>query len=457
MSTLSFSTIFPSSEAVKKEIDTLSRLSEVSKNLGRRPDVRAEGREKLKELSEYLIQMVSLLGPNAYLSSESLKRRISEKLLFLYFGSPIDDIGLDKVTEVAQTILQDTVSLGVIPIKSSRLGQHGPTFLVDYPRKTEGSQSLSYCSYVMKNVDPLEVVCNRIYFEFANCISCARDDRAAFFVPQTSLIDLTQQRYFSFSGECSGILEIDSLRQSLGRIAAAMKKSDCFSEKVMLAEKIQGQNILDFVSSAEYSEASEGRKKSFFLNLGGLSLLDLLMGNLERFFAVDLTVENLLCLDLAANLGNALVVPEEDENAFLYAIDNGISPHLCLGAESRIEWSNADFRLRYNKLMQHIISSPEGLESFVSNIVNALKIWEELDEDKTLGPFLKDLTDSELCVDRVREGILQMGSYIKKYILPFWEGRESDSLKDFIRSNCDALLEPLDERVKVFKSSYSFS
>lgn len=461
MSSCSFSSLFPSSELVSLEMRTLARIAQVSKELGKKPEGRILGRERLSELAKNLLEVADSFGVDTPMNLSSLKERVQEPLLSHYVHLEQEQISLEKIKEVAKHIQRDVLSLAVIPIKSPRLGKHGPTFLVDYQREIDGTGALNYCAFVIKNINALEMVSNRIYFEFARCGGLSGTGVHYFSVPQTSLIDLTQKKYFPVSGECSEIVEPNSLHKDINQIALCINKSKKFSQMIMLSEKICGQNILDFITSAEYTEASQKRKNAFFFKLGGLSLLDLLMGNLERFFAVDLTSSELLDKNLPANLGNALIVRSEDENILFYAIDNGVSPGLCLGTDERLEWSNRNLRRLYNEVIVNVISSSDGLDGFVANIMHSLALWGHDEKDKfrpspELKPFFTDFEDSKVsyCAS-IRAGILEMGLHIKNHIIPFWDGEKSGDLKDFIRSTCNIILNPLKERIKIFDSRYA--
>jgi hypothetical protein len=101
------------------------------------------------------------------------------------------------------------------------------------------------------------------------------------------------------------------------------------------------------------------------------------------------------------------------------------------------------------------------LEILASNIAHSLiaceKTAREVNDKKmlaALAPFLADFKSSDLYIDHIKKGILEMGLYIKESIIPFWKGTESDGLKDFIRSNCDIVLDPLDERINIFDKDF---
>jgi hypothetical protein len=229
---------------------------------------------------------------------------------------------------------------------------------------------------------------------------------------------------------------------------------------MMLAEKIQGQNVFDFLTSERYVTASPEQKGAFFFKAGLISMLDLVIGNFERFIAINPDKAGFLATKLPANLGNAFIVSKTDassEGHFeLVAIDNGIAPRLTVHSEERLEWTSREIREKYCTFLQEIISNPEGIDILVTNIIHAFEIYPTVltAPAPLLDPFLKDLKNPEICHNKLREGLLQMGSVMKKVIIPYWNSPKAANLKAEINQNFAGALRPLDERLNLFNKSF---
>jgi hypothetical protein len=229
---------------------------------------------------------------------------------------------------------------------------------------------------------------------------------------------------------------------------------------MMLAEKVQGQNILDFLTSERYLAASPEEKGSFFFKAGLISMLDLVLGNFERFVAINPVKPGFLSVKLPANLGNAFIVSEIDSMSNRHfnfvAIDNGIAPRLTIQTDDRLEWTSKEVRERYDLFLQKMVSDHKGIERLVSNIIHSFKIYPTVMPSATplLDPFLTDLENPEICRNQIKEGLLQMGSVMKKVIIPYWNSPKSANLKAEISQNFAGALKPLDERLGIFNHNF---
>lgn len=443
-----------------REVDAIAHLARMNASMGRKPEMRQAFLERMNELSKALSQLSNELGSTRTIDRLSLEKKMGDLTIFYSdaFEKGTVECTATKVDKIAQCIQKDISALSVAPIKKPNLGINGPTFLVNYARPSEEA---SFCSFVVKKTDFAEIIPNQIYREFAYC--CEQETgKKIFGSPDIAAIDFSAKLYLNPLRESVALQteELTSLRTSFATLGKSMKAKLDSPQIIMLAEKVEGQNVFDFLTSERYVTASPEQKGAFFFKAGMISLLDLVIGNFDRFISIDPDKPGFLSKKNPANFGNAFILSDGDATSGrcfdLVAIDNGIDSKLTINADPRLEWSCKEVRDQYSLFLQKIISNAEGIELLVMNIIQAFKIYPTVLKAPTglLDPFLNDLKNPEICHSKLREGLLAMGSLIKKVIIPYWNSSRSANLKAEINQKFGGALNPLDERLAVFNKSF---
>lgn len=369
----------------------------------------------------------------------------------------------DKPGDVAQKLLsfsRDVHSVMADPCRVSDRGKKGPTLLVTYPN------GAGLRSYVVKYTNPSEIGSTRIYDAFSSCL--LDDDRfsSGFFVPQMSRVDLERGFHETETGNQTKLSEDETqaFANSLKKIAAPKDPED---SQVVCMERIKGPNFLDF-SYTGYLTFTEQQRHKFFERIGRLAMLDLILGNTDRFIGVYDSDEGYQLDDmLEANLGNIIVVKSHDpekETFSLYAIDNGIDTQLILNEDARAKYLaflEKHFKLDdpFTPLADHIITMiSQGLTSQLDDI-DLSDHKSDGNEKTNLGTVKKQMEAIKKDLSGPAKGALILGlrsmaEWLQTQgVAKLWDTTgKSRNLRSYLERTNPVLLQAVEGRLKgVFK------
>ncbi len=367
-----------------------------------------------------------------------------------------------EIGDCIRRFSKDAAAMGNSPMKKSVRGNKGPTFLVNY-NSPNGMRA-----YVLKWTNMNEIACGRIYSAFAECFT-DEDVCCGFSVPPSSRVDLEDGIHETMLGEINPIRPAAAkrLQQNFLKLVETYDSEiEPSSSQVMIAEKIKGQNLLEF-SFTKYIRLSPQQREKFFERLGRIAMLDLLMGNLDRLIQVDFNKGEYFIDDaLEVNLGNVMVVMDKDFH--LFAIDNGIEQNLIDSGE-HIE--------KYNKFLAGLLAREDFCDVLTRNIIkcfyNALRSQVDevhhVDDEKMSGPedgqrrraqeqirgLLKEHIEQDLekiAPRAIHTGLAKMSSWLNKEIFQkAWvDSPQSERLHKYLAAANPMLLEALQSRIAVF-------
>ncbi len=196
----------------------------------------------------------------------------------------------------------------LISIVSASRGVHGPTFLVD---ASEYGQPIS-C--VLKWTNWEELRAQRVYQKIVTMIG-----HEHFSVPTAAMYDELSGEFQDLNGQHKFLINSENINNSLDKILDFAKKKGCQGDQVLLSSKVRGPTLSDFLAT-QYSSLSTEQKANFMIQLGGLAMLDLFLGNYDRLF--HYVKDKGKVLNYGANLGNVMV--DEDNFLKFHLIDNQI-------------------------------------------------------------------------------------------------------------------------------------
>jgi hypothetical protein len=420
---------------------------------------------------------------------EQIRKGFSElggtwgKLIGGFAGTRVGNAAAENVytlckseLENAQTILdlqrcvlrflKDTKSLRIHPLQKSHCGVNGPTLLVSYPRNNnELTESYEFTdsqlnTFVVKWTTRNEFLTTKIYSHFSRY--------CAFLVPQASCIDLAEKTHIMIDGFMNDLSSemADCLKNSFLAIAKTFNSElEPKHEQILLLERLPGDNLFDF-ARRKYPDLSLEQRAKLFNQLGQLAIVDLLVGNQDRFIKADFdNQKNKYQISNASisNLGNAMVTwhgnidLQTEATPQVYAIDNGIGTGL--DNEALIHDKNG--KTEYIAFLTELFTNPKREELLVTAMAESLKSAfkakadDECKKDskddrldiilKQIKPCIDDL-DSTWCREAFRRGMQE----ISDTFLPAWESHEIEVLRNQL-SGYPELLESVTKRVEIFK------
>ncbi len=435
--------IFGSTTEVNQASNTLLRLAELD-------SVLLLNRAKTLELFANLWTEVEEKLAHSFTAAHTIFVQNLPRL-----GRTIHQIYKEKVStiskpeEISQCLrqMQKDISAVIIPpCRQSFRGNKGPTLLVHYQRNKSHS-------YVLKWTDELEVRCNWLYHAFATNFNhdSHLNPISGFQVPTLSSINFETKIHELPSGDKNLLTpEICSkLQKKFLRITEIYHGDPISKNVLMLSQRIDGENLFDFIQT-RYRLLTPDYRKKFFNRLGRLGMLDVVAGNLDRLVQIYIDRDGEYTLqDLEANLGNVMVVwSKDDESApLLFAIDNGVDSKLV---------SNDTERKKYLSFLQKLFSSSNLEELLAQNMLttfqNAIKT--QID-DMSTGNVVElrqqfELFSKELVsigYPAFRQGIEEMHFHLYATLIPGWE-KEALAL-----SIHPQLLEAINERMNTIKAT----
>ncbi len=471
-----FPTFLESPSQVSKESKKLLRLVELNAALGNRSSAlqaRAAQRlydaavtvvsEQLKALSETSPEKINLNEAKLSLKT-TLERELGERYLpylkdILYDLDDAQDVA--KIIKCFHRLLKDKNAIPSSPVKKSDKGVNGPTLLVNHAHPS------GYKSYVIKWTKWNELYSNHIFGVFSRDI-LEDFQKVSFLAPQASGFDSFEALYERPDGVRSS-MPIEMSEQiidrlvSIAQISSSSKTYD--AGFVLFSERINGENLSDFVLT-KYGRLSSPQKEALFQRIAELGMLDLLLGNMDRFIQIEFgsneeigsQEEDTYHLEtFEANLGNCIVFcPPDPESPhatpLLYAIDNGIDPRLI---------EDIEHREAYLVFLNGLFTDPEKMEDLlVENLINSCSRAIATCREHEAPAFpVKDL-ESKITIfqeevrtlgrEPFRRGLQTMRAQLKESIIPRSQAPESELRQYLLKNEQEMMLEAILERFALF-------
>ena len=455
--------IFGDSSQVYRTIGTLERLIRLDSALPK-SRIRHQVLEKLSSMGhEFQKQRV---GPapfsldEARVSVLTQLKEIDSKFqrcnVSSIYGKDIGNAqSYDELAEYVLRIARDTKSVSIEPLKKSQRGDYGPTFLVSYTRPDSSFKTSTLHQYVLKWSNG-EVASNHLYNAIARNFTL-EGKSYTYSVPQTAMIDLENGVHEDSNSSTTLLSPSDAEKMTrkfqdlLHAVDPKIKPKD---SQVMLMEKIGGADLFDF-AMRKYADLSPAQKTKLFSRIGKLVLLDLVLGNIDRFIQVDPTGKSYEIASEGSNLGNALIVWSGDESEMpaIVVIDNEIRPKL-IGSD--------DDKKAYRLFLKTLLAEsdlPTLLATKTSQAISTALFTLCDDEDRvdlareTLKNIRQDLDEDGIAHPAISRGISKMMHRMREVVLPLWNSEQSKPLKNHLLWLFPELLHAVEERLEIFNSS----
>jgi hypothetical protein len=450
---------------------TLLRLSKSHKALTHSSQFYAgENHVSQQEAMEITLKAISQLWN---VSEEALqfayevtleKMRVSIAEFDGKFGSQLPKIyntALARITnseELKQCIKEfrhDSSSLITQPLIKSTRGDKGPTFLIKYTRINKSLDNTGK-SYVLKWTNPNELAANRIFAAFSAFLSFEKDPRqfCGFLVPKATSFDFNREVHQLTDGEELQLShEISVKLKAIFTEIAQVNEGEihAHSVQIMLAERIDGENVLDFAMT-KYKDLAFEEKAKFFQRLGRLAMLDLIFGNFDRLLQIDTTRAGEYCLvDYSANLGNVMTVwsPECGHPPILYAIDNGIEKDLIEDVKKRERYVFFLRTLMKDGKIDTLTIAKNIVASFKNTLLGLMDESSSADLKEVeiaIDPFSKDLEIEKIVLDGLVSGLNEMEKWLKIRLIPLWNANEASELQKSLEKSLPGIIPALGER-----------
>ncbi len=423
-------------ERVLKSAQTLLRTHHVSSQVPTIPRMRANILGPLRGIAE---------APSA--SLDEMKGRltkIKKTLLDLY--SPFFDqcVDVQDIQKVIRRMLKDAEASKLSVIQKSSHGFKGPTLLIDVPRIKMNEENQpkidSWHRAVVKWTNWSEIASSRLYAFFSQ----------SFTVPQGIAIDFdTMQIVSVLQGQSQSIDEktCEQMQQCFALIKKRFPTEDNSGTKIMVSEKIVGENFFDFATS-KYEQLSQLQKERVFSVLAKMAVLDLVLGNFDRFASINWNEETSQYIFEAfeANLGNAMVKwgGDSSQDPQVFAIDNEIEV--------------IEHEEQYHEFLQKLFTDSDVREKMAENMVQnfeyALKnhsddLHGKNIEEKTakLGIFADEARSlgKAVFIEGIQKAFAELPDQISK-----WNSSEGDSLREYLH-NYSPHFEMIQKRIRGFE------
>ncbi len=232
------------------------------------------------------------------------------------------------------------------------------------------------------------------------------------------------------------------------------------AKPVMFMEKIIGQNMFDFIASGNFKALSEQDKILFFKQIGQISALDFMIGNLDRFVPIELREEDasfVINVEEKVNLGNLMF--RNSKVGEMIAIDNDIASHLKMDVES-----GRDVLVRqrdsYKELLKKYFAG-DSSEELSKQIASALEFTAQNEKDfEKCSAEVKAFSEAlqNFGAENIQAGWQDVQQRMREKLIPFWfseEIKEYATLKKLMDDFAPGLRVPLEERMKVIQGSLS--
>jgi len=251
-------------------------------------------------------------------------------------------------------LTKDVFSAVHLSVQESFRGNDG-VLLLSHTRGGASTASAWVETSVIKWTNPLETASCEFLKLFLNGI----------YVPKASIFDfdrkcmIREDRSLSMSNDFS-----DVIQRNLNSIRAEYSHKEMGKANIMISERVSGANLTDFIVNNYWETLSESQKGAIFQGIGQMALVDLVMGNRDRFLAFDM---NFRGFDeyFEANIGNLMIQMSDKELAspHLHAIDNEVQ------IENIVDGEDYD---GYNRGFQELLSNPDWTTTTSTAIIEAL-------------------------------------------------------------------------------------
>ncbi|MBM3198515.1 MAG: hypothetical protein FJZ58_04580 [Chlamydiae bacterium] len=245
-----------------------------------------------------------------------------------------------KVSELYKSIIQqenalqfvnsfrkDVLSVQVAPIRDSGMGAFGPTLLLRYNRPARGSSEDWIRKGVIKWTGPEEALSSEW---MRSCLVAP-----GLMVPQSSIYHIEKGLLVRNDHQSQLSLEETAyMDKHLTLIRQCASQKTPAGKLVLFSERVAGVNFYDG-AFMEWTEFFNSQKQWVFRQLGRMTFLDLLLGNIDRIVRY---YEGTMLWQAAieSNLGNVMMTSSaflhEEEMPTVYAIDNGLAKRFLYGS-----------------------------------------------------------------------------------------------------------------------------
>jgi|GEM_PF-4607480 hypothetical protein len=389
-------------------------------------------------------------------------------------------ISREEMQKMICQMKQDGKSLMQCPIQiSHNTENNNTTLLVNHTFVGKKNQStIKVHSFVIKKTNMSEVAASFIYnawFDSKQDGIRAPSICALHCVDEESGIFINSQMYLAQDSTAAAKITalfsqtIDCLVEEAGSMDEEEEIDDdeeiddvlpAEGTTLMFAEKIQGNTMDAYVHSGQYSLNTVEQKQAFFHSIGKVSMLDLMMGVVDRFLPLEYSEELdefIVKKEGGMNLGNAMVVLDPQSGGFshLVTIDNEILNVLNAPSEedAQLSHSTAEARKSYLQQIQGYGRNQAVLSSILVDTLATL-IEERAEGNSGFAQLQTDLqSDSAVGASKcIEEGLMAMFETIQTRIIPQWQERGRASLKNLLHEQCPSVMGPLEERIEEFKA-----
>lgn len=455
--------IFEDAQKVLKVAGTLCRLVRLDKHLAR-GTTRHETVQKLHAIWKRGLDLLTT-SQDAHAAKMEIKNQLAKLLDEVHPLARKRIVAINeifdnelKLFEPAERLensisrfLKDLRSLQISPLAKSHQGLNGPTYLVSYPRFNAEVGNSNLHNYVVKWVECKEVYSSRVYEAFAGCM--AQSFRSVVYsVPVSAALDFNLCMHEIIDGSRVALpaaltkaLE-NKFNEILQVVSPGLQPS---GKAVMLMERVAGANLYDFAQS-KYCSLAVWQKEWLFAHLGQLALLDLLIGNQDRFIRIPEHGPHQEFLE--SNLGNAMVVwsGKDNDPPKLVAIDNDVQESLMAGGQSAV---------LYQACLENLFKAPNMVEILAKGmLLSVLKGLDRMVEDednplkvkKQLAAFVEELP--AIALPAFEKGLQAMSDAIAGLSIPLEENCAFTPLKNYLLAVQPDWIEVLSMRVAMFQS-----
>jgi hypothetical protein len=413
---------------------------------GESPEERNKVLEGMRKVASGVLNTES--PPDAEI--ESLRRGLSSLCLDPPYREELGQAhSIAAVQACRSRILKDATSLmdPNPPVQISRAGTRGPTLLVHFLRLNSERQTETRTS-VIKWTSGNEIQTHRVCLAFSKILFTGfrvpSIHYSIVFPPETNPgIELPEGEFLSLSGsEMAAKLEANyrALRE------ACKSEVNPENSRILIAERIQGQNMIDFIQRS-YATLRLEQKNKFFERIGRLAFLDLaIIGTFDRLVQVTFQADNdewSLDNDLEANLDNIMTdwTPNSEDPPVLFAIDN-------LTLEELLE-KNPHKRGKYCDFLKCLLKSETMVSDVASHIMNNLvNALCDISTDPGSPGALFKADVQKLGPPLFAAGIAQMDQSLRSDLIPAW--LRDAHLHAYLKGSNPELFEGLQERATTY-------
>lgn len=261
----------------------------------------------------------------------------------------------DDVATHINKLTKDFFSATFLSVRESFLGNDG-ILLLRFSRAGVDPSSKWTEESAIKWTSPLEVASCNILQSFLNGI---------IHVQEASVLDFDQESFIKGNFKEPLPKELgNSIKKNLNSVRSNFTTKSTEATSIMLAKKLPGANLADFITGTWESLTPE-HKAHIFQGIGKIALADFIMGNVDRFtmFAPDFTGFDEF---FASNIGNLMIHTSSstEDLPILYAIDNGVNNrHLADGEDYT----------QYNTCFSTLLATSTWKKTLAEAIIASLK------------------------------------------------------------------------------------